>query len=94
MYIQASATVLSPMFRWQGNGESSSSSPSCCDICAARNSFVLSVKEICSSVVNLCRHILPSIGLYPPIPVSQASLMDTDVGVLKMTELMEIPCCA
>ena len=62
LYNHASATVLSPMFRWHGYGESSSSA-SCCDIWAARNSLVFRVKDICSSLVNLCLHILPFKGL-------------------------------
>lgn len=79
------------MLRWHGNGDLSSSSARRCDISAARNSFVLRVNAICSSGENLCLHILPVIGLYPPIPVSHASLIDIEVGSRNTMELRDIP---
>ena len=62
LYSQASATVLSPMFKWHGNGDGSSWRLSSCEICAARNSFVLRVRDTCSSTENLYRHIFPVTG--------------------------------
>ena len=86
--------MLSPTLRWHGNGESSSSRLSSCDIADAKNSFVFNVNETCSSLVNSYLHILPVMGSYPPMPVSQASLTEMEVGCRKTTELIEMPSLA
>lgn len=91
LYNHASATALSPMLRWHGNGNVSSSNARWCEISAAINSLVLRVSATCSSGENLCLHILPVIGSYPPIPVSHASLIDIEVGSWNTMELRDIP---
>eukprot|EP00956_Cyclotella_meneghiniana_P005497 scaffold7028_cov40-Cyclotella_meneghiniana.AAC.2 len=53
-----------------------------------------SVNEICCSRVNSYLHISPLTGLYPPMPVSHASLIETDVGIRKITKLIDMPSLA
>lgn len=69
----------------------SSSRASSWEIAPARNSFVFSVNARCSSGVNSCLHIFPVMGSKPPIPVSQASVTEMDVGFLNTIEFSEIP---
>ena len=49
------------------------------------------MNALCSSNVNSCLHILPVIGSKPPMPVSQASVTEMEVGFLKTIEFSEIP---
>lgn len=49
------------------------------------------MRAVCSSSVNSCRHILPVIASYPPMPVSHASLIEIDVGLRKTMLFREMP---
>lgn len=55
---------------------------------------MLSVNARCSISVNSYRHILPVRGLYPPIPVSHASLSDKEVSRRKIIVFMDMPVLA
>lgn len=58
------------------------------------NSLVFKVNACCCSIVNSCLHISPVNMSYPPMPVSQASLIEIEVGVRKTIELRDIPATA